>query len=60
MPPRERVGTGNIEGRLVEANYYCTVLEFEQFPNNVQALYNNNARGNAFTSFCLQATQCCA
>ena len=35
MPPCEKVRTGK---RLI-ANYHCTVLEFEQLPNNVQALY---------------------
>ena len=50
MPPRESVRNGNIEGRLIEGNYSCTVLEFKQLQNNVQALYNSNARRNAFIS----------
>ena len=37
MPPCEKVRTGK---RLI-ANYHCTVLEFEQLPNNVQALYKH-------------------
>ena len=60
MPPRKTVRNGNTEGRLIEANYHCTVLEFQELPNNVQALYNNNARRNAFTSVCQPATQCYA